>query len=267
MNPELLPPHIQNPHVFPRALPGDQTRRDATTRLTNPKSTHEGFRGSDKTLVLVSPDDEVHPFRYHTLMNAVFAPASQIAILMQGKQIEKSRGGRFVRRRTEEPHFLPLPHAIQTLIPHTPQPIKRHRRTPLPNNHRPNLNLIHLTLPPEIIHQIRHTQQIQRRQRPVPLTSRAGPAVTRRIVVIPVYRKHGQVHGVVIVFVIRARKRGGGEVLGLVGEDFEGDGVRAEAVAAEDFHCAVEGLTGGFVVVEEISGEEDHVALVTTGER
>lgn len=142
----------------------------------------------------------------------------------------------------------------QPLVPDITHPKQCQLRVPLLQQDRLNGDIIRLGHSAKVVQQATRLQQIQRAK--VPLS--------RRIIVVPMNRKHRDRDVDIRVLIINMRKRALKD-RGRVGQELEGTGLHAEAVAAQGAHDLVERLAGGFVVVEEVACEEDHVDLGVSG--
>lgn len=80
---------------------------------------------------------------------------------------------------------------------------------------------------------------------------------------IAVDTENGKIDTVVFVFVIDDV---GSKIAVRVAEDLDFDGIVAHGVFANDFHGLVEGSSRGFVVMEEIAAQENHVDFVEFGQ-
>ena len=85
-----------------------------------------------------------------------------------------------------------------------------------------------------------------------------APWIATGIVVIPMNGEYGQVYAVVGIEVVDLSAV---EISLGVAEQANLDGVGAHAVPAHNFHGLVHCVPTGAVLVEEISGDENHIAI------
>ena len=90
--------NFQKSGLLGRALPHAEGCRNAAPRLTDPEGSNEGLDGFYQALVLVTPEDEVHPLRDHGLVDTVLGAPSVVTVLVEGEYVEPAFRI-FLRRR------------------------------------------------------------------------------------------------------------------------------------------------------------------------
>lgn len=165
---ELLPLDVQDTHVLASGLAGYQRCGDRRARLGDPKGTDDRLGKFNLTFVLVSlperetlriftyPNHSIHPVGNHLFLNTIFGTPSEVAILVQEKQIESI----FRILVLEEPNLVLPPHAVEALVPVAPESVEREARRALAENDRRDLDTINGGAVSKVIDEVGHGKQI-----------------------------------------------------------------------------------------------------------
>mmetsp|Transcript_32768 Transcript_32768/g.69808 ORF Transcript_32768/g.69808 Transcript_32768/m.69808 type:complete len:232 (+) Transcript_32768:714-1409(+) len=169
LEPKLLTLYLQQAHVLPPALPLGQRRGHAAPRLGDAERPHQALRGVDEALVFVSPYHEVHPLRYHGLVDAVLGAAAEVAVLVQGEDVEPAGLAVPAVRvgivglgliGSEELDLLALPHSVEALVPHAPHPVEGHLGIVLLDQYWGDPDVVHLVLAAEVVDKVGHREEV-----------------------------------------------------------------------------------------------------------
>ena len=162
--------------------------------------------------------------------------------------------------------------AVKSLVAHIAEAIDGHVRGAFAEKHGRHGDVVDLAGLAKVVDHAGDAQQIERAQ-PIVLDQDQRKKIQGKkgahaggIVVVAVDAKARDGHVEVGVLVVDVAECVGEKVDGGIAEKLEGAGAIAKAVAAEELHRVVEGAARGFVFVEEVAAEKDHVDLVLDAE-
>jgi hypothetical protein len=92
-------------------------------------------------------------------MDAVLRPPAEVSVLVEEEYVEEVVPA-LLRGQSNESHFFQIPHAIQSLVPHSPQSINGDISRSLADEYRSNLDVFHTVGFSKVVNQITRRQQI-----------------------------------------------------------------------------------------------------------
>jgi len=208
--------------------------------------------GVDQALVLVAPDDQVEPGR-QDLLREVAGRRVGVVVLVEGEQIEKVA---LLLAGAEELDLVIAKGPKHSLVPDVAQAEQGELGASLLQEDRLDLDVVGLGDATKVVDEPRRLQEVERAKVPV----------AARVVVVAVDGEDWEGHVDVGVLIVDVAE-GALENLGRVAEELELAGLHPEAVLPEGPDDLVHGFPRGFVVVEEVPGEENHVDLLRVSGR
>lgn len=243
---ELLTGDVEHGNVLGYGLAGHQRRGDGGARLHHVEARFGVLAGVDLALVLVAPDDEVHPVR-EDVFGQVRGGGIGVVVLVDGQEVEPVGG---LDVGAEPLNLVVAKRAKHALVAHVAEAVQGEPRAALLEEDGLGLDVVGLGDAAKVVDEAGDLQQVEGAK----VTLAAG------VVVVAVDGEDGDGDvdvGVLIVDVVE----GAFKVVAGVAEELELAGPGTQAVLAEAAHHLVHGLAGGFVVVKEVAAEEDHVDL------
>ena len=108
-----------------------------------------------------------------------------LAHLGGGRGIEKNLSRSSLSAGRRKVTFLLVPHPVEPLVTHVSEPVDRDERAAFLDEHGRELDAVDLVVPPEVVDQVGHAEQVEGRERVL-------AALARRVVVIAVDREDGE---------------------------------------------------------------------------
>ena len=201
----------------------------------------------DLALVLVAPDDEVHPVGQH-LGRQVVGLVVRGVVLVDGEQVEPVLG----LDVGPEPLDAVVPQgAEEALVTDVAQAVEGQLGLALLQQDGADLDVVDLGDAAEVVDEAGDLEQLEG----------AEVAGAARLVVVPVDGEDGDGDVDVLVLVVDVAERAAEDLVG-VAQKLQLARLHAEAVPPQRAHHLEHGLPGRVVVVEEVASQQNHVYLV-----